>query len=129
MLTDDCRSNGVGYLLNLKNIINDMMINNINESIKNQFIEEIALVSDVKISDLFSDIDLECFCLIQELINYIKKIYNPEVVTCEYLLYLDYSYLIENGSINLDTVEIIYNKLNQLKLQKEASKQKTNTLR
>jgi len=129
MLTDDFKSNGVGYLLKLNNFVNEMVVKGINDAMKKQFIETITLVSDVKLTDLFDDIDLESFCLIQELINQIKKIYNPEVVTAEYLLYLDYSYLIETGSINLNTIEIIYNKLNQLKLQKEASKQKTNKLR
>ena len=129
MLTDDFKSNGVGYLLKLNNFVNEMVVKGINDAMKKQFIETIALVSDVKITDLFDDLDLESFCLIQELTNQIKKIYNPDVVTCEYLIYLDYGYLIETGCINLDTVELIYNKLNQLKLQKEASKQKTNKLR
>ena len=125
MLNDDFKSNGIKYLLKLKNYVNDMIVDGINESIKNKYYDEIMLLSSVRLTDLFKDIDEVSFCELQQLCNYIKSTLNTKIVTVGHLLSIDYSELIRNESINLDTIEIIVNKLDELKIKKENGKQKT----
>lgn len=125
MLKDDFKSNGIGYLFKLKSIVNDMLLDGINDVIKNRYYDEITLVSDVKLTELFSNLDVESFCLLQSLINYIKVTYNAKEVTAGYLLCIDYSELISSGVINLDTIQIITSELDILKEKRENIKQKT----
>ena len=125
MLTDDFKSNGLTYLFKLKNFINEMLVEGINDAIKERYYNEINLVSDIKLIDLFNDIDEISFCNMQHLVNYIKKKYNLEVVTVGHLLYLDYSELIRDEYISLDILELITSKFEQIKIEREFVKQKT----
>lgn len=125
MLRDDFRSNGINYIFELKDFVNNLVEQEIDSLIKNKYFDEITFISDVMLSELFIDLKPDEFGMIQSLISYISDSSNNKKVTVGDLLLVNFSELINNGIINLDTLKLITSKLDEIKVQRANIKQKT----
>lgn len=129
MLTDDLRSNGINYIIQLQDFVNNLVEQEIDSLIKNKYMDEITFLSDVMLSELFIDFEPDNYGLIQILINYISTTFNKEKVTVGDLLLINYSELINNGVISLDTLRLLTSKLDEIKIQRLNIKQKTKSFK
>ena len=129
MLTDDLRSNGINYIIQLQDFVNNLVEQEIDSLIKNKYMDEITFLSDVMLSELFIDFEPDNYGLIQILINYISTTFNKEKVTVGDLLLINYSELINNGVISLDTLRLLTSKLDEIKIQRLNVKQKTKSFK